>query len=308
MRESLRQHVCENTTFHQAVVVNPTCRRSRPALFNRSPSYQVGRRRCRGHPRSPRGWWTRVLGHHPAGQSGNYAPGRGVHPLGSEERQEDLRLTIGGEGIIERASKGSTKIDMVIFQAKTRHFLFAGGADKVDLPGSRLIPREGAGCRPSTCFSSLARLIVSRTLMRSYLLQLDSSRLRACRSGGRYDAGAPMKVDELRRHHRGRRPRPDPRLHLHARPQRPEDTAVFVVGADIAVASAAHRGGEGDVQALPRCPPCSIRTARYDGGRGRGGDGAAAGGDVRGKRVLIVAGPAVGIRAAGLFAKRGDVL
>ena len=74
-----------------------------------------------------------VGGRHPEGQGRRLLhPGRRVHPLGSEGRQEDLRLQLPGDQGIDRARarRDSRSVDEVISGAKTaKHPFGASGAE-----------------------------------------------------------------------------------------------------------------------------------------------------------------------------------
>src|SRR2546427_5216360 len=143
--------------------------------------------------------------------------------------------------------------------------------------------------------------------MRKLLLQLDSSRLPSVFDRVvAYDGGA----DEVMSY--GSVVESDVRDLIHGCifPRGPKDlknTAVFVGGADIAV-------GEQVLTAAVKAmfKPFTVSAMLDSNGSNTTAVAAvakmvqAAGGDVRGKRVLIVAGTGpVGIRAAGLFAKAG---
>src|SRR2546426_1369873 len=143
--------------------------------------------------------------------------------------------------------------------------------------------------------------------MRKLLLQLDSSRLPSVFDRVvAYDAGA----DEVMSY--GDVTDADVRDLIHGciftrGPKDLKNTAVFVGGADIAV-------GEGLLAAATKAmfKPFTVSAMLDSNGSNTTAVAAvaklvqAAGGEVRGKRVLIVAGTGpVGIRAAGLFAKAG---
>jgi len=143
--------------------------------------------------------------------------------------------------------------------------------------------------------------------MRKLLLQLDSSRLpSAFDRVVAYDGGA----DEVMSY--GGVTEPDVRDLIHGciftrGPKDLKNTAVFVGGADIAV-------GEQLLAAATKAmfKPFAVSAMLDSNGSNTTAVAAVAkmvqavGGDVRGKRVLIVAGTGpVGIRAAGLFAKAG---
>jgi len=144
--------------------------------------------------------------------------------------------------------------------------------------------------------------------MRKLLLQLDSSRLPSVFDRVvAYDGGA----DEVMSY--GGITEPDVRDLIHGciftrGPKDLKNTAVFVGGADIAV-------GEQLLTAATKAmfKPFTVSAMLDSNGSNTTAvaavakmQQAAGGGDVRGKRVLIVAGTGpVGIRAAGLFAKAG---
>src|SRR3989442_12916507 len=143
--------------------------------------------------------------------------------------------------------------------------------------------------------------------MRKLLLQLDSSRLPSVFDGVvAYDAGA----DEVMSYGDVTDAEVRDLLHGCILPRGPKslkNPAVFVGGADIAV-------GEGLLAAATKAmfKPFTVSAMLDSNGSNTTAVAAvaklvqAAGGEVRGKRVLIVAGTGpVGIRAAGLFAKAG---
>src|SRR5438105_460707 len=167
--------------------------------------------------------------------------------------------------------------------------------------------RRGAGLPPLDCVSSPAPTHRgARILMRKLLLQLDSSRLPSVFDRVvAYDGGA----DEVMSY--GGITEPDVRDLIHGciftrGPKDLKNTAVFVGGADIAV-------GEQLLTAATKAmfKPFTVSTMLDSNGSNTTAVAAVAKmvqatGDVRGKRVLIVAGTGpVGIRAAGLFAKAG---
>src|SRR5207248_1305175 len=192
---------------------------------------------------------------------------------------------------IERALKGQPKIDTVISQAKTASHPFAGGADKADRSRSRTSPRRGAGLPPLDCVSSLASIHGGAcVLMRKLLLQLDSSRLPSVFDRVvAYDGGA----DEVMSY--GGVTDADVRDLIHGciftrGPKDLKNTAVFVGGADIAV-------GEQLLAAATAAmfKPFTVSAMLDSNGSNTTAVAAVAkmanvAGDVRGKRVLIVAG------------------
>jgi len=115
---------------------------------------------ARRRPRSRARWSTACLGII-RGQGGRLLhPGGGVHPLEAKNDKKiyDFNYRAVKESI-ERALKGQPKIDQVISQAKTASIRSPVVRTRLDLPGSRLIPRRGRAA-PSTAFRALRRLIV----------------------------------------------------------------------------------------------------------------------------------------------------
>src|SRR5205823_4260700 len=178
---------------------------------------------------------------------------------------------------------------------------------RADRSRSRTSPRRGAGLPPLDCVSSLASIHGGAcVLMRKLLLQLDSSRLPSVFDRVvAYDGGA----DEVMSY--GGVTDADVRDLIHVCiftrcPKYLKNTAVFVGGADIAV-------GEQLLTAATKAmfKPFTVSAMLDSNGSNTTAvaavakmQQAAGGGDVRGKRVLIVAGTGpVGMRAAGLFAK-----
>src|SRR3989442_12159107 len=164
------------------------------------------------------------------------------------------------------------------------------------------------GLPPLDCFSSPAPTHRGAwTLMRKLLLQLDSSRLPSVFDRVvAYDGGA----DEVMSYGGITEAHVRDLIHGFIFTRGPNDlknTAVFVWGADIAV-------GEQLLAAATKAmfKPFTVSAMLDSNGSNTTAVAAvakmvqAAGGEVRGKRVLIVAGTGpVGIRAAGLFAKAG---